>query len=59
MLGIMHYWKVFDMLLANNITPVVTLFHWDLPQALDDKYLGWLGEQVVYDFTNYADTCFT
>ena len=56
--GIEHYNKWIDMLLANGITPFVTLYHWDLPQALQDNYQGWLGDQVVTDFGDYARTCY-
>ncbi|KAE8683030.1 putative beta-glucosidase 41 [Hibiscus syriacus] len=38
--------------------PYVTLYHWDLPQALEDKYLGWLDRQIIKDFALYAETCF-
>ena len=37
-LGLDYYQRVVDELLANNITPYITLFHWDLPQALPG---GW------------------
>lgn len=36
----------------------MTLYHWDLPQALEDRYNGWLDRQIVYDFAEYAETCF-
>ena len=35
-----------------------TLFHWDLPQALQDKYDGFLSREVVDDFERYARVCF-
>nr|CAD1832357.1 unnamed protein product [Ananas comosus var. bracteatus] len=57
-LGIDHYNKLIDALLAKGIAPYVTLFHWDLPQALEDKYKGWLDRQIIEDFVNYAETCF-
>jgi beta-glucosidase len=30
-----------------GIEPYVTIYHWDLPQALDDKYNGWLDRQIM------------
>ncbi|KAL2943921.1 putative beta-glucosidase 41 [Bienertia sinuspersici] len=41
-----------------RIQPYVTLYHWDLPQALEDRYEGWLSNQIIKDFENYASTCF-
>ncbi|KAM7468930.1 hypothetical protein LguiA_007113 [Lonicera macranthoides] len=38
--------------------PFVTIFQWDLPQALEDEYLGFLNETIVDDFHNYAELCF-
>jgi beta-glucosidase/6-phospho-beta-glucosidase/beta-galactosidase len=35
-----------------------TLFHWDLPQALQDKYKGFLSREVVDDFERYAKVCY-
>ncbi|KAK3204356.1 hypothetical protein Dsin_018402 [Dipteronia sinensis] len=57
-LGVKFYNNVIDELLANGITPFVTLFHWDLPQALEDKYGGFLSSEIVKDFGDYADLCF-
>ncbi|XP_015081303.1 furcatin hydrolase-like [Solanum pennellii] len=45
-------------LLAKGIQPMVTLFHWDLPQVLEDEYLGFLNTQIIYDFQDYAELCF-
>ncbi|GKU94130.1 hypothetical protein SLEP1_g7658 [Rubroshorea leprosula] len=41
-----------------GIKPVVTHFHWDLPQALEDEYGGFLGPNIVDDFRDYAGICF-
>ncbi|CAI0378995.1 unnamed protein product, partial [Linum tenue] len=57
-LGVKFYNRLIDDLLANGIKPFVTLFHWDLPQALDDQYSGFLSSNVVDDFRDYADLCF-
>uniref|UniRef100_A0A804LG04 Beta-glucosidase 40 n=2 Tax=Zea mays TaxID=4577 RepID=A0A804LG04_MAIZE len=56
--GIDHYNKVINALLSKGIQPYVTLYHWDLPQALEDRYNGWLDRQIVNDFAAYAETCF-
>uniref|UniRef100_A0A383WBJ0 Beta-glucosidase n=1 Tax=Tetradesmus obliquus TaxID=3088 RepID=A0A383WBJ0_TETOB len=56
--GIAFYHKLIDEMVANGITPVATMYHWDLPQVLQDRYGGWLNEQVVKDFAFYADTLF-
>jgi beta-glucosidase len=49
--GMDYYHRVIDELLANNITPYVTLFHWDLPQALPD---GWQSRDTPKAFADYA-----
>jgi beta-glucosidase len=51
--GIDHYLKFINMLLAENIKPYVTLFHWDLPQYLEDNG-GWLNRDTAYAFAKYA-----
>jgi beta-glucosidase len=50
-LGLDYYQRVVDELLANHITPYVTLFHWDLPQALAG---GWQSRDTAYAFADYA-----
>jgi len=46
-----------DALLANNITPMVTMNHWDLPQALEDVG-GWANDSIVEVFKEYADVLY-
>jgi beta-glucosidase len=55
--GLDHYDRLIDALLERGIAPVVTLYHWDLPQALEDTG-GWLERDTVERFADYAATCF-
>ena len=57
--GIAHYNFLLDELVKAGIEPLVTLYHWDLPQGLHDQYGGWLSPQIEEDFARYADVCFT
>ena len=52
--GIAYYERVVDELLANGIDPYVTLFHWDLPQALQDRVGGWQSSDTSKAFGAYA-----
>lgn len=54
--GIAFYTKVIDCCLANGITPWVTLYHWDLPQALEDKG-GWTNRAIIGWFSEFVKTC--
>jgi len=54
--GFDFYNKLINELIANNIEPVVTLYHWDLPQALEDKG-GWANREIVSAFVDYATAC--
>jgi myrosinase len=56
--AIKYYNGLIDGLVAKNMTPFVTLFHWDLPQTLQDEYNGFLNKTIVDDFKDYADLCF-
>jgi len=60
--GIKFYNRLIDTLIEHNIEPWITLYHWDLPQQLEDDVGGWLdhsGNSVVVDaFGEYARICF-
>ncbi|MFC4996494.1 GH1 family beta-glucosidase [Dactylosporangium cerinum] len=51
--GLDFYRRLVDELLANDITPWVTLYHWDLPQALEDAG-GWPARDTAARFADYA-----
>lgn len=56
--GIAFYHELIDECLHYGIEPMVTIYHWDLPQALQDAYGGWENRQIVEDYLNYAKTLF-
>ncbi|MEM6434997.1 MAG: GH1 family beta-glucosidase [Cyanobacteria bacterium P01_D01_bin.115] len=52
--GLDFYQRLIDGLLARGITPHVTLFHWDSPQALEARYGSWRSREMAQDFADYA-----
>jgi len=52
--GVNYYLAILEALKARNIKAFVTLYHWDLPQYLEDKG-GWLNRETAYKFSDYAD----
>ena len=54
--GFDFYNRLINALIAADIEPMVTLYHWDLPQALEDKG-GWANREIVKSFEGYAQAC--
>jgi beta-glucosidase len=52
--GVDFYSRLTDLLLKNGITPHATLFHWDSPQALEDRYGSWRSREIAKDFADYC-----
>jgi beta-glucosidase len=52
--GVDFYNRLVDELLAAGIEPFATLYHWDLPQTLQDRYGGWQSKETVKAFADYA-----
>lgn len=57
-LGIAFYHELIDECLSYKIEPMITIYHWDLPQHLQDAYGGWENRQIVDDYVQYATTLF-
>ena len=52
--GVDYYNRAIDELLTAGIDPYVTLFHWDLPQALEDRWGGWESRDTSKAYADYA-----
>ena len=52
--GLEFYDNIVNCCLENGIRPFITIYHWDLPQALEDKG-GWLNRDTAYIFADYAE----
>ncbi|WP_226671360.1 GH1 family beta-glucosidase [Metabacillus litoralis] len=55
--GLAYYHDLVDKLIESGIEPMCTLYHWDLPQALQDEG-GWDNRETIDAFVNYAETMF-
>lgn len=56
--GITFYRQIFEELARHNITPIVTLWHWDTPLYLAEKLGEWTDRQMIDYFVHFAKTCF-
>ncbi|XP_024010062.1 beta-glucosidase 3 [Eutrema salsugineum] len=56
--GLRFYKNLINEFRRHGIEPHVTLYHNDLPQALEDEYGGWIDRKIIDDFTAFADVCF-
>src|SRR5699024_9733926 len=56
--GIEFYHNIFDALLENNIEPIVTIAHFDVPLHLSEKYNGWASRELIALYEKYAKTLF-
>lgn len=56
--GLRYYRRLLERLRELGVQPVVTLYHWDLPQRLQDAYGGWAHRAVADHFRDYAELCF-
>lgn len=56
--GLDFYIRLVDELLENGIEPMLTIYHWDLPSALQEAYQGWESREVIEDFVAYATILF-
>jgi 6-phospho-beta-glucosidase len=52
--GVTFYHNLISELKKHNIVPIVTMWHYDLPMALIERYGGWRSRQIVSDFEYYA-----
>jgi beta-glucosidase/6-phospho-beta-glucosidase/beta-galactosidase len=57
-LAIDHYNDLINTCIEYGVEPSVTLYHWDTPLVLQDTYGGWLSEEIVPDFVEYARIAF-
>lgn len=56
--GLAFYRRLLTLLKENKIEPIVTIYHFDLPQSLVEQYNGWANRRCVDDFVRYASILF-
>ena len=55
LLGIKFYERLIDLLIESDIEPILTIYHFDYPQALIDKYGGWLSRKSINDYMKLVE----
>ena len=56
--GLDFYQRLVDRLLERGITPMATLYHWDLPLSLQERQGGWISRDTAHRFADYAAAAF-
>ncbi len=56
--GLDFYSNLIDELRSHDIEPILTLYHWDVPQPLMDEYGAWQSREIIDDFTSYCITLY-
>ncbi|XP_021908922.1 beta-glucosidase 31-like [Carica papaya] len=56
--GVQFYKDLINDLIENGLSPMATIFHWDLPLVLEEEYKGFLNRSIVKDFRDFARVCF-
>lgn len=56
--GLKFYEDLVDELIKNKVEPILTLYHWDLPLALQEKYKGWESRETIQAFKQYCALLF-
>nr|AAL14713.1 beta-glucosidase isozyme 2 precursor [Oryza sativa Japonica Group] len=56
--GVAFYNSLINDVIAKGMIPFVTIFHWDTPLALESKYGGFLSEDIVKEYVDFAEVCF-
>ena len=56
--GMQFYENIVDECRRYGIEPLITLYHWDLPQALQDRFEGWESPECIDAFVQYAEAMF-
>lgn len=56
--GVKYYQELVDALLTAGIQPMITLFHWDTPQILQEEFGGWANRTILPYYLTYAEKVF-